>query len=267
MSNYNLCFNGFASCSACCGLYNIDLNQNDKKKWLIENTQNFLRLDLNDRTQVLKFRNAGEDHLQKLIIKADVYVCPFMGFIEAMPDKIGCLLHDGSPHEQVKMIESPLSFSFYGESVCKAYDCINKQYMNEMLAHKNSNDLSVELLDRMYTSFNDVLRSNFIDNPGLFTYGKFISNHNLWAACVKIVEKNPGSEKNLMSYVIKNLDKKEIPVTSFEMPISFDFFTDEEIWHVLGTLFSSEGYIFDAFKITQSGKDDGEKLKVQIQTK
>jgi hypothetical protein len=272
--SHNLCYGKDASCSACCGINNIDLSQDEKKERLLENTRNFLEINLSDQALVLKFRSSGEDYLKKLMIRPDVYICPFIGFTGEMSNKTGCLLNrDGSPHDQVKVIEAPLHFSFYGENICKTYDCVGKQNILSIISQKESGDASPGELRR---GIFDILTRNLQDwrnngenhralfgNLDPLTYGKFISNHNLVSTCQKIIEKHPGVENALIDQIVEKLEKTEIPVTSFEMSLTFEFFTDEQLWHVLGTLFYRQGYIFEAFEITDQGKLLGNEIKVK----
>ena len=239
----NACYTEKFSCSACCGLYNIRMNPEEKKNWMIENTRKFLNLNLSNREQVLTFRRSGEKFLKSLMIRPDVYICPFLGITGNTKNQTGCLLNPaGSPHDQVKNIEAPLSFSFYGESTCKSYDCSGKQNLNIKIPEKIQNS-----------------------NPGLFTYGRFISNHNLLETCRKIIDQYPGLEKPLLEQVFTRLENSEIPVTSFEMVLSFECFTDEELWHVLGMMFHFEGYVFEKFQFTKKGEAEGIEFKSLFQ--
>lgn len=51
------------------------------------------------------------------------YNCPFLGYVNRDGKKIGCMIHPiftGDPKSQ--------NFSFYGASICQAYDCKNKEH-------------------------------------------------------------------------------------------------------------------------------------------
>jgi hypothetical protein len=262
MPPYNVCYGEGISCSACCGINNIGLTGDEKKKWLHENTNRFLNINVLDSHEVLNFRHSGEEFLKKIMLRTDVYVCPFMGFTGKTGRQTGCLLNiGGSPHSQIRETEAPQHFSFYGESICKSYDCLGKQSIHTAILQDDGafyRRLLAFLGARLDAAEYDI-------NPQKFDcllYNKFISNHNLVAVYQKIVCQNPKLEKALLVNIIQKLENTEIPVTSFEMPLTLEFFTDEQLWHVLGTLFRPEGYIFEAFEITPLGIEEGNQIKL-----
>lgn len=182
------------------------------------------------------------------MIRHDVYICPFLGFTDQKTQKTGCLLHhDGSPHEQVKMMTSPQHFSFYGENICKTYNCISKQRFNSTPE-----------------SFHGILEELLTKNITSLTYSKFICNHNLVAVVQKLTGIFPALSKSLLIQILHTLEETEIPVTSFEMPLTLEFFTDEQLWDVLGMLFLYDGYCFESFKITETGIKAGKKIKAKV---
>jgi hypothetical protein len=240
----NVCYNLLNSCSACCGLHNINLPVSEKISWLRKNSSLFLSLDLSDRASVINFRHSGEQFLQPKAIRKDVYICPFMGLAPDITNaarlKTGCLLHKtGSPHNQIKGSESPQNFSFYGESICKSYDCLSKQSISPC-----------------FDLIHEVCKSN-----DSLTYGKIVSNHNLLHICLKLSDNNMEYFKKLLRYIVEILKSAEIPVTSFEMSLDLTSYTQPELWSVLGTMFDNKGYLFDAFQVSEQGVETGKKIE------
>ncbi|MDH4199385.1 MAG: hypothetical protein OEV66_03305 [Spirochaetia bacterium] len=231
MTDPNPCYCDTASCSACCGLHNIRYTHAEKKIWLESNTREFSKIDLKNRSMVLKFRETGEKALREKMIRPDVYICPFLGITDPKNLKTGCLLHEsGSPHSQIKMVSHPQSFSFYGESICKSYNCLAKQ------------DFSQPRINVIRFTRGDSL-----------TYAKITANHNLQKVLYRLRILYPEFFENIFAVIVETLALNEIPVTSFEMPLTLDFFSDEELWYVLGMLFTEKGYYFDAFQIMEEG--------------
>ncbi|MCS6985003.1 MAG: hypothetical protein NZM25_07775 [Leptospiraceae bacterium] len=126
MTTTNVCFDETHSCSACCGIYNLAFSAQELHQYLENNTKNFLSLDISKPENIVSFREKGESFLQKYVIRKDIYVCPFVGFVAE--EKTGCLLHPtGSPHPQISLYTNPQNFSFYGESICQGYNCLSKE--------------------------------------------------------------------------------------------------------------------------------------------
>ncbi len=234
----NPCFNGRNSCSACCGLFNLALDENERIKWLQKNTDLFIGLDLSGQHALFEFRQKKETQLNQYKIHENVYVCPFLGFANGKNGKKqpGCLLHPaGSPHKQVAALNRPQNFSFYGESICAAYDCLAKQSYSDKKtpAHR-------------------------------WAYARWVSNHNLKAVVEAICRNNPAVREPLSEAIWKILEKAEIPVTSFEAPLVLDCYETHELWSVLGTLLQPEGYLDDVFYLQPKGIRLGEELAAKM---
>ncbi len=117
-----------ASCSACCGIYNLRFSQTQLNDWLAENTKQFLSLNIEDANAIVEFRRQREAASLPYRFREDIYVCPFTGYIDPEKKRTGCLLHPvGSPHPQIRKLAHPQNFSFYGESICQTYDCLSKE--------------------------------------------------------------------------------------------------------------------------------------------
>ena len=238
-----ICQTSNGSCSSCCGLYNLDFSQEERKKWLDSSTKKFLQLDLTDSLSVYRYRQSVEPDLRIKSILEDVYVCPFLGWLDVEKSKTGCLLHpEGSPHQMTGNLDHPLSHSFYGEKICQNYDCISK-----------SKDLPFD--------WNLIRKKS--DDP--FLYGRLVSNHNLLSVLNIILENEKCSIEQLLPIIEEYVEKFPVPVTSFEMPLSLDYYTRDELWDVLGTLFDKDSYGKRAFVITKKGQKTGQSIQLQIE--
>ncbi|GAB4437294.1 MAG: hypothetical protein OHK0011_20350 [Turneriella sp.] len=145
------------SCSACCGIYNLDMTADERGRWIEENTRQFLALDLSLTENIVRFRRKRESVTLPHRVREDTYVCPFVGFVDNGTLRTGCLLHpQGSPHPQIGLYAHPQNFSFYGEGICQAYDCLAKER-------------SVHRLDFFH----------WAENADLAAYGRLASDHTL----------------------------------------------------------------------------------------
>ncbi len=151
----NACMSEKFSCSACCGIYNLQMTAAERRQWLEENTRQFMALDLAKSESIVSFRKRRESVTLPRSVREDTYVCPFVGFIKNQ--QMGCLLHPmGSPHPQIGLLAHPQNFSFYGEGICQAYDCLAK----ERAVHRG-----------------DFFR--WAENADLAAYGRLASDHTL----------------------------------------------------------------------------------------
>lgn len=115
---------GNVSCGACCGLFNLKLSTSEYKSLLLERTTEFKRtvnFEVRHSFPIYrKERETKEAHIPK---KDEMtYNCPFLGYVDDTKEKIGCMIHPiftGDPKSQ--------NFSFYGTSICQAYDCKTKE--------------------------------------------------------------------------------------------------------------------------------------------
>ncbi|TGK95663.1 hypothetical protein EHQ30_03235 [Leptospira brenneri] len=115
---------GNVSCGACCGLFNLKLQPKEFKTLLLERTEEFqttVNFEVRHSFPIFrKNRETKETHIPK---KDDMtYNCPFLGYVDTSKQRIGCMIHPiftGDPKSQ--------NFSFYGASICQAYDCKNKE--------------------------------------------------------------------------------------------------------------------------------------------
>ncbi|MES0490364.1 MAG: hypothetical protein ABUK01_10255 [Leptospirales bacterium] len=237
-----LCQGPDGSCSSCCGLYNLDFSVKEREKWLTTSTNNFLQLDLTDSLSVYKYRLSVEPSLRLKSILNDVYVCPFIGWVNGEKTRSGCLLHpEGSPHPTTDKLDHPQSYSFYGQSICQNYNCSSKSKVLPF-----------------------TWKSLWQKNIDPFLYGRVVSNHNLLNVISEITQNKKYSVQNLLSIVLKYAEKYPVPVTSFEMTLSFGFYTPDQLWDVLGTLFDKQSYGKNAFVLTKEGKKIGSSIRSEM---
>ena len=238
-----ICQESHGSCSACCGLFNLELSEKERKKWLDRSTEKFLQLDLTDSMSVYRYRLSVEPGLRSKSILKDVYVCPFVGWVDIDKTKTGCLLHPvGSPDPTTKNLDHPQSHSFYGETICQNYNCVSK---------------SKEL------AFPEDISEQTKTDP--FLYGRLVSNHNLLSVMRVITKDEKYPIGHLLPIVLTFVKKYPVPVTSFEMALTLGFYTPDQLWHVLGTLFDRNSYGKNAFVLTEQGQKIGEIIRLEAE--
>ncbi|PKA17451.1 hypothetical protein [Leptospira haakeii] len=122
------------SCGACCGLFNLELKPDQFRTLLKDRTETFKKsVDFSKPYTMAEFRKVREE-AEKNYVKKDslTYNCPFLGMLTEevsgissetkVRSRIGCMIHPvytGDPRSQ--------NYSFYGASICQAYDCRNKE--------------------------------------------------------------------------------------------------------------------------------------------
>lgn len=117
------CQRASVSCGACCGLFNLALEDYAARRALLaERSADFSRADFAKPATLVDYR-ARREALEADIARRDpeIYVCPFLGDLDGA-GRAGCLIHpsrSGDPASQ--------NYSFYGASICLAYDCRNKE--------------------------------------------------------------------------------------------------------------------------------------------
>lgn len=169
-----VCMRDKVSCSACCGIFNLRMTDNERSAWVQKNTDTFLALDISKADNIVAFRKERETETLPLRKRDDIYVCPFLGFVDTQNLKTGCLLHpQGSPHPQIGLWQHPQNFSFYGEGICLAYDCLAKER-------------------RAYSA--EFFR--WADGVSAFAYGRLASDHTLHRSLSRM---NPAG-KNLAAF-------------------------------------------------------------------
>lgn len=111
------------SCGACCGLFNLALDDYAERRALLAaRSAEFANTDFGRPATLVDYR-ARREALEAEITRRDpeIYVCPFLGDLDGT-GRAGCLIHpsrSGDPASQ--------NYSFYGASICLAYDCRNKE--------------------------------------------------------------------------------------------------------------------------------------------
>lgn len=115
---------GNVSCGACCGLFNLKLQPKEFKTLLLERTSEFQSTVVFEIRHTFPIYRKERETKEVFIPKKDemTYNCPFLGYVDSAKQRIGCMIHPiftGDPKSQ--------NFSFYGASICQAYDCKNKE--------------------------------------------------------------------------------------------------------------------------------------------
>lgn len=215
---------GAYSCGSCCGLFNLKLTQNEFVSLLLERTSEFKKtVDFTVRHTFpiyRKNRETIEDQIPKN--EATTYNCPFLGYVNEENKKIGCMIHPvftGDPKSQ--------NFSFYGASICQAYDCKNKE--------------------GILSSYWEELFSE-ISNSSI-EYSFFSADHIFCSAIERMFSEKEipmaqmfGDYRNLLKYLfllrLKSLEDKNL--TSFE--INYEPLSKE---------MSSERFICEELKIKE----------------
>lgn len=119
------------SCFSCCGLWNL------KNPQATDRTE-FLKSVLEHRTKKLESlrHKSNYDHIRLVEYRKDqemqeseyarndpqIYVCPFLGYLDETGLKIGCLIH---PQRTGR--KDSQNASFYGATICLNYDCSAKE--------------------------------------------------------------------------------------------------------------------------------------------
>lgn len=195
----SLCQTEKASCGACCGILNLDLEKLELNSLLMERTEEFEKsVDFKKSWTIAdyrKVRESIEDKIQR--VSPEIYVCPFLGYINKT--NIGCMIHpniSGNPLSQ--------NFSFYGAGICQGYDCKNKERTNIFKFQK----FIVENL-----------------KPDNFIYMNIVSDHILISYIINFFESRNifeltflESHKDLvLELLLRKFSKKEkLHTTSFE---------------------------------------------------
>ncbi|TGL71538.1 hypothetical protein [Leptospira levettii] len=157
---------GNVSCGACCGLFNLKLTTKEFKNLLLERKTEFQKtVNFEIRHTFPIYRKDRETKESNLPKKDEMtYNCPFLGYVDDTKQRIGCMIHPiftGDPKSQ--------NFSFYGTSICQAYDCKTKE-----------SSLS-ELWEVLFVEIaKDSIEYSFLSADHIFTYAveKFFAHSN-----------------------------------------------------------------------------------------
>lgn len=193
------------------------MSDTGRRDWVDENTRQFLALDISHAGAIVAYRKDREAVTLPQRIREDIYVCPFIGFTSSNPMRTGCLLHPkGSPHPQIGLWDHPQNFSFYGEGICLAYDCLAKER-------------------RAY-------RADFFawaESVSAFTYGRLASDHTLHRTLSNLPLRTTDLA-DFYSLVAKLYEQHGVVTTSFE-DIEKVLPTDSEgLCHLLARRISPE---------------------------
>jgi len=196
------------SCGACCGLFNLDLKPYEYRNLLLERTTFFKqKVDYKVSWTIVEFRKEREFKESTLPKKDEqIYNCPFLGFIDEVHSKIGCMIHPvftGDPLSQ--------NFSFYGASICQGYNCKNKESSNSLLWEKFLSKLDLDFFSYSILAGDPIFfsyLSDYIQELG-FTLEEFVKQH-----------------PNVLVEIIKQrLERGNKNITSFEIDMDGNIFT------------------------------------------
>ena len=238
------------SCGACCGLHNLKISHSQLQSWFDITTTDFLSLNLKNTDSIIAFRKEKEDLLSHYPTKeSTIYACPFLGWIDKIEHRIGCLLHPaGSPHPQIKLIDNPQNFSFYGQNICQMYDC-----------HSKEGNLNQRFLPY-------IQKTSGLEDAT--TYTLFTANYNLLSIMHYIIDKYNMDEEKLFIIIWKYLKKEKMTVTSFEISNQIDsylvFFSPFDL---LGSLLYDDSFQEDVFCISAKGRRRGKVIQRIIKNK
>lgn len=225
------CFHKNYSCTACCGIFNLDFTDEERLAWLKRNTEDFLKLSLTDKKAIHEYRLQKEACLQPVVIRKDIYVCPFLGMVTS--HKAGCMLHpQGSPHPQITLLEHPQNFSFYGESICQGYLCASAE--NHLVLHSFFSWVEMDLK----YPFDFFAPARLL--PQSILWRILQSHRNNQKEENTKFDKN---EKKIYTLFKKKFEEKNIPISSFENWYVSQEDLEQQSNKILTALCQKENYI------------------------
>lgn len=198
---------GKASCGACCGILNLKLSKEEFVFLLQERTKQFKEtVDFSQRNSFPIYRQSRETK-EKDIPKLDVqtYNCPFLGYVGETLDRIGCMIHPiytGDPKSQ--------NFSFYGASICQAYDCKTKESSLEDLWSHFFSSISIDSIEYSKFAADHIFTQNVLQFFQFFQ----VSASEMFLDYTEILKRiflaraNSGKTTNLTSFEINFESKK-----------------------------------------------------------
>lgn len=197
----------YASCSSCCGVHNLNLTAQQKAKLLKRNTKIFKAVQAENPKNIAAYRAKREKVLEFFKIKNDIYVCPFVGFLET--DRTGCMIHPlAEINPAMKKWEHPQNFGFYGEGICLVYDCPSKE-----------NNYKLDFINHL----------NFIEYSVIAGHAQALEILNL------LNQKKPGSiKREFVKIYAQWMLRNKIPVTSFETKV--DIHSNQKLDYLISVL-------------------------------
>lgn len=204
-----------SSCTACCGTLNLKLSPNGIKVLLDERTVACPNQGVASHLELVEYRKKQEE-IEASIKRYDasIYVCPFVGWIEA--GRAGCLIHPvrtGRANSQ--------NASFYGATICQNYDCRAKE-----IEQKKQNPTEWFEAVARWSNNDTVMYSRVIGDAMLYRFLEQLGDLSL---LLKRAES-----------VIRKLcflrSQEDVGPTSFELPT----FSKFDIYEYIDLLFTDE---------------------------
>ncbi|MBI3394749.1 MAG: hypothetical protein HY042_02830 [Spirochaetia bacterium] len=214
---WSACQNKGVSCGACCGIFNLKLTADERRSLIDERGRDFRLVDLKIPHMIAGYRRAREAKEEGIERgNPEIYVCPYYGPI-ADGTLSGCMIHPsltGNPHSQ--------NFSFYGTSICQAYDCPPKDKDSE----------------RRWAGF---LRASFPDQDN---YGRLMADTLFYdvlarAGLFECFEKGGEGFRGAMAEAVRSLCKARLAtaasqtITSFELKMTNFPSLEDELFYLL----------------------------------
>jgi len=200
--------NASFSCGACCGFLNLKISKEELQALLERRTEDFLqKVDFEKIHTIAAFRQLSEAKESKLEkYDTTTYNCPFLGYIDSEYKKIGCMIHPAKTNDPKSQ-----NFSFYGTSICQAYDCKNKERSSAMnwesfLSENDYNSIEYSAIVSDHISLG--LIENFFSESGI-------------APELEIFKQYPGLLKKIIRHKLDTSNNPTLQhLTSFEINYS-----------------------------------------------
>lgn len=173
----SLCYpeDGSVSCGSCCGIFNLNLTKKEITLLLFQRTEEFQNtVDFKVSHSLPAYRQSREAKENQISKKDEsTYNCPFLGYLDE-GYKMGCMIHPsrtGNPLSQ--------NYSFYGSSICLAYQCRNRENPDSMQWSKIFQEISSNSLEYSQLSANhEIIQSleiifTKLNYPKDWIFGKF----------------------------------------------------------------------------------------------
>lgn len=223
----SLCQSNSHSCGACCGIFNFHVSKQELDQILWARTEDFQKnTNFQYRWTLSDYRKRREEtEAQISRVDRTTYVCPFLGMISST--RIGCMIHpifSGDPKSQ--------NLSFYGASICQAYECKTKEHQMAkslqnlldqdsldyfMYSNLVADSITLNLILEYFQSMGYSLEDLFTSKKELFQkliYWKFSIGFYLNCTSFEFPEQKEGSP---LEKLVKHLQIKQTEELYFDL--------------------------------------------------